>query len=209
MAQVLHSFENGIRLDHFRQRLAAVESPALVRAWLEQLQPDPEQQDFRLRKTKVSQGYSLARPGCRFLRQSMSSPEPRVLVIDDSEISLEIMSGVLEDAGMNVFRATSPIGATQLVVKHQVDVLVTDVNMPALLGQNLISLFRNNRRAEHVRVVLVSSLPEPELQAIAEEHGADGVLQKENVTSELVDLVHRVVQDQRLARLGGTYTANH
>lgn len=142
--------------------------------------------------------------GVPYCKEDMSAGEPKVLVIDDSEISLELMSGVLEDAGMDVVKLTGPIGATQTVVKFDINVLVTDVNMPALPGHNLITLFRGNRRTEHVKVVLVSSLPEDQLNQIAEEYGADGVVQKDRVETDLVRLVKRLARAQRASSVQDT-----
>ena len=119
----------------------------------------------------------------------------RVLVIDDSEVSLEMMAGVLEDAGLSVVTLPGPIGATQAVVKHQIPVLVTDVNMPELRGHNLISLFRQNYRTRHVKVILVSSLPERQLLELAKESGADGVVQKDRIAADLVSVVNRLLRE--------------
>ncbi len=130
----------------------------------------------------------------------MAEDDARVLVIDDSEISLELMAGVLEDSGVAVVKLPGPIGATQAVIKRNIQVLVTDVNMPALPGHNLISLFRGNRRTKHVRVVLVSSLPEDQLQEIAKESGADGVVQKDSIEAELPRLVKRLLRERPSTR---------
>ncbi len=127
----------------------------------------------------------------------MMDEQPRVLVIDDSEISLELMAGVLEDAGIAVITLPGPIGATQAVLKAGIQVLVTDVNMPALPGHNLISLFRGNERTKHIKVVLVSSLPEAQLNKIARESGADGVVQKDHIDRELPGVVKRLLRGQR------------
>jgi CheY-like chemotaxis protein len=74
-----------------------------------------------------------------------------VLVIDDSEIALELILGVLEASSFSVTGLPGPIGATRAVISRGVRVVVTDVNMPELTGNNLVSLFRNNPKTAHVR----------------------------------------------------------
>lgn len=95
---------------------------------------------------------------------------------------------------MHVEKMSGPIGATQAVITHNISVLVTDVNMPALPGHNLISLFRRNRRTQHVKVVLVSSLSVEQLSQIAQEYRADGIVQKDSVEFDqsLVRMVRRL-----------------
>ncbi|MEN9580017.1 MAG: hypothetical protein RJA70_3026 [Pseudomonadota bacterium] len=120
--------------------------------------------------------------------------DPKVLVIDDSEISLEMMVGVLEDHKIAALSIPGPIGATQLVIKRDIHVIVTDVNMPALPGHNLISLFRGNRRTSHVKVILVSSLPEAQLDQLARDSGADGAVQKDRIETDLPAMVRRLLR---------------
>lgn len=122
------------------------------------------------------------------------STEPKVLVIDDSEISLEMMVGVLDDGRIPALSLPGPIGATQLVIKRNIHVIVTDVNMPALPGHNLISLFRGNRRTSHVKVILVSSLPEDQLDKLARDSGADGAVQKDRIETDLPAMVRRLLR---------------
>lgn len=63
----------------------------------------------------------------------------RVLVVDDEPIVLNIVSRMLSDAGYEVFSAASPVQALE-IVKHPppIDLLVSDIRMPELLGTQLV-----------------------------------------------------------------------
>ncbi len=117
-----------------------------------------------------------------------------VLVIDDSEIARSLIAGQLEDAGLSVLELPGPIGATRAVLTHGIKVVVTDVNMPALPGNNLIRLFQNNPTTDHVRVVLVSDLPDSQLATLGHESSAHGVVQKGRIETDLVPLVRNLLR---------------
>jgi len=119
-----------------------------------------------------------------------------VLVIDDSDIALDVIRGVLDMGGFETLGQLSPIGATNLVVKHGIRVVVTDVNMPEISGTQLSLMFRNNPRTEHVKVVLVSDLPPEQLYILGKNARAHGVVQKRRLEQDLVPLVDRLYRDQ-------------
>ena len=73
----------------------------------------------------------------------MADDRRRVIVIDDDEVVLVAITELLEAAGCKVFTLTSPIGATQVIVRESIDAAVIDVNLPVMQGDNVIRLFRS------------------------------------------------------------------
>ncbi len=116
---------------------------------------------------------------------------PPVLVIDDSDIALVAMTDILQKEGIKVMTLRSAFGATKTVLRHGIEVVVTDVNMPALCGNNLIAFFKKNPKLCHVRVILVSSLPVNELRDLAVNAGADGMVSKDNLETDLIKSVKK------------------
>jgi DNA-binding response OmpR family regulator len=121
----------------------------------------------------------------------MESAKP-VLVIDDSKLARQSMAYALRDAGFVVHELPSPIGATREIIRRDCGFVVIDIEMPALRGDKLASLFRANPRFAGVVVVLVSSLPEEELQRLASEVGADAFIPKSRLPGELVTALRRL-----------------
>ena len=115
---------------------------------------------------------------------------PKVLVIDDDDVGRTLISEVLLDSCSRVIGLSSPIGATQTAVAEQVDVVVLDVEMPNLRGDMLAKLFRKNPRLGHLGVVLVSGCRSEELVRLGNSCGADAVLSKRDVRSQLRFVVH-------------------
>lgn len=115
----------------------------------------------------------------------------RVLVIDDDDVARELLSSTLEDAGHEVFELPSAIGATREIYQKAIDAVVLDVMMPDINGDKLAKVLRQNARGKHLAIVLVSSRPSSELEALAVRANADAVLSKSRVRKELGEIVAR------------------
>jgi DNA-binding NtrC family response regulator len=73
--------------------------------------------------------------------ESIPTGTEKVLVVDDEERSVSIMKVVLERLGYNVTAMTSSLKALELFKEdpHRYDLLLTDLIMPQLDGDKLVS----------------------------------------------------------------------
>jgi CheY-like chemotaxis protein len=126
----------------------------------------------------------------------------RVLVVDDDEIAVAAISSVLSEAGCAVTRLATPIGVTQIVLAQNIDVVILDLQMPALRGDKLAMMLRGNKRLKDVPVVLVSAAPEQELRAICRSIPGVVALPKRRMQKELSKLVHELAVKKRAAADG-------
>ena len=109
----------------------------------------------------------------------------KILLIDDSEISLHFASRVLGRAGFDV-RTTLDVNDLHSVLGGwRPDVILTDVNMPGLSGPDLCRKLKSSYETAHVPVVLFSGVPPHELETMARECEADGFLSKSNGLDQL------------------------
>src|SRR5690349_8384383 len=61
-----------------------------------------------------------------------------VLLVDDDEGVLDVLTSMLEDLGCHVIRATSgPEALVRLESNDQISILITDINMPRMDGHEL------------------------------------------------------------------------
>jgi CheY-like chemotaxis protein len=126
----------------------------------------------------------------------MKADRPRVLVIDDDEIARELLGSELEKAGFEVFSLPSPIGASRLIQINDVDAVVLDVMMPAMSGDRLATLLRQNKRFSNVAVVLVSGKGAAELSKLASAVGADAVVSKGDIRQSLAQSVAKAMRSR-------------
>lgn len=115
----------------------------------------------------------------------------KILVVDDSEVALELAAQALRATGMEVVTLLSALGAAAAIAAHQPDVVLLDVTMPALSGEKAAGILKRRRTLGTVRVVLYSDLEIGELAAAAMRSGADGYIKKSADTQHLVTEVRR------------------
>ncbi len=121
----------------------------------------------------------------------------KVLVIDDSPFVLARTATVLRQHGFEVESASSPIGCSGRILRMKPDVVLLDVEMPALGGPEFLTQLRAHASIARARVVFYSDLPAAELSTLAEETGADGYICKGVAAEELVQRVHRFARTGR------------
>jgi CheY-like chemotaxis protein len=115
---------------------------------------------------------------------------PRVVVIDDDEGLLEIAALLLERAG---FEAVT-LGAAQRERAGQgpsPDLVLLDLNMPGLPGDEMIRRLRQAPALRDVPMVFFSSNDEAELRRLAAGAGAQGFIAKSELGRDLAAQVER------------------
>jgi two-component system cell cycle sensor histidine kinase/response regulator CckA len=83
-----------------------------------------------------------------------------VLVVDDHELMRRMLVELLEGAGHAVVEAASGADALKLSTEtdHPLDLLVTDISMPAMNGRELADQMRRQRPS--IRVLFTSGFPQ-------------------------------------------------
>ena len=127
-----------------------------------------------------------------------------ILVVDDSELILDIVRDALEDRGYRVHTTSSPLDCKRMLEEHQPVVLVVDIEMPVLDGPALLGLVRR-RRVHDCIVLLFSDRSHTQLSATIRACGADGGAKKTPDCDELIAAIEaslRTPQRQVMAVRG-------
>jgi CheY-like chemotaxis protein len=130
-------------------------------------------------------------------RPGAPSNKSRVLVIDDDDVSRELQCSVLEAAGHHALDLPTPIGASRLIQDHDIEAVVIDIMMPALTGDRLAKLLRNNPRFRTLGVVLVTGDANVNLHGLAREVSADAVVHKGKIREQITAAVENAVRARR------------
>ena len=153
----------------------------------------PEAELARLAAETGAEGYAPASPGGEPLLSEIQRLVPpaarrrRLLLVDDSESTTWILSRALADKGFEVHTAASAEEATKLLLKKgsRPDLVLLDVKMPNINGEQLCRFIKGNALFAGIRVLLCSGADASELQRICRDAGADGYLPKEDVLSRI------------------------
>ncbi|MEE8408924.1 MAG: response regulator [Myxococcota bacterium] len=120
-----------------------------------------------------------------------SSSKGRILIIDDSEISRQAVRIILEGAGYDVIELESARDATRVILREVPDLVLMDVVMPDLAGDKAVEAIRAGGALRNTQVLLFSQRSKKELEALAQDCGADGYLQKSAEGDVLIGDVER------------------
>ncbi|MCY1022655.1 response regulator [Pyxidicoccus sp. MSG2] len=114
--------------------------------------------------------------------------KPRILIVDDSEMTARIIEADLVSKGFEVHVADTADKATKIILKKQTrpDLVLLDVRMPNVNGEQFCRFIKSNSLFKGIKVLLCSGENVEELQRICREAGADGYIPKDAVMGNMV-----------------------
>jgi CheY-like chemotaxis protein len=130
----------------------------------------------------------------------MESAGTKILVVDDDPLARDMLAAILDAAGYEVETAENGLEA---VIKWRsglgADVIISDMNMPEMDGNELISEFRKND--EDVPIIILTGNNEVSVAIEAIRNGANEYLLKdENIQEAVILSVEKVVEKVRLKK---------
>ncbi|HLY96965.1 MAG TPA: response regulator, partial [Sideroxyarcus sp.] len=103
----------------------------------------------------------------------MMTENVAVLLVDDRSANLLALDAVLNDAGLDLVKATSGDEALRLTLKHDFALVLLDVQMPGMSGFEVAELMRANPKTRHLPIIFVTAgMKDAQLQFKGYELGA-------------------------------------
>ena len=118
----------------------------------------------------------------------------RILLLDDSTITLEMEKAVLEDRGYKVAIASNLLEFQKELDAFQPEIILTDLMMPDISGKDIVRVLKQDFHTERIPIIIFSSKSDDELAEAAEQAGADGFLSKSHGIDKLGDMVDEMVE---------------
>lgn len=97
-------------------------------------------------------------PAATVLADEAASERPRVLLVDDDEVTLMIAALALRDRGFEVDEASSGVQALEMLATQVPDIVVLDALMPGLDGFETCRRLRDQHGCEQVPVLMLTGL---------------------------------------------------
>jgi CheY-like chemotaxis protein len=133
----------------------------------------------------------------------MTNHSTTIWHIDDDELLLTIFEFVLQEAGFNVVSANGKAEILKLAAAAKPDLVLLDMDMPAMSGLDVLQLFGSLPGLEDVLVVVVSSrfASDPLIHA-AFEAGVAGYISKARLDLEsLPGMVRDYLQNEQKVKV--------
>ena len=123
--------------------------------------------------------------------------EIRALIVDDSSVMRKIVERALRQAGLDplvVHEAGSGTEGLELLRARQVDLILSDINMPSMDGLEFLRQIRAQNLAPGIPVVMITTESSEEHVKQSIQAGAQGYIRKpftaEQVKERVLPLVH-------------------
>jgi two-component system, chemotaxis family, chemotaxis protein CheY len=123
--------------------------------------------------------------------------EIRALIVDDSSVMRKIVERSLRQAGLDplvVHEAGSGTEGLELLKAMPVDLILSDINMPAMDGLEFLRQLRAQNLAPNVPVVMITTESSEEHVKQAIQSGAQGYIRKPFTADQVKERVLPLLQ---------------
>ncbi len=116
-----------------------------------------------------------------------------ILVVDDSPTVVKFVSFSLKNRGFNVLTACDGMDAIEKMsnTEDDIDLVITDLNMPNLDGYGLIETIRQNEKYSSMPIIILSSEQAEEDREKGKKAGATSYLIKPFKSDKLLSEVKK------------------
>ena len=81
-----------------------------------------------------------------------------ILIVDDIQENLDVLELLLEDSfDINLFSALSGNEALKIIMKYNIDIIITDLMMPNMDGLELTKILKQNPKTKHIPILIVTA----------------------------------------------------
>ncbi len=115
----------------------------------------------------------------------------KILVIDDNLLVIKKLSYYLNKKGHKVIESTNAMEALSLVLKHQPDLVISDLLMPYVTGNELYRTLNYLNKTE-TKMLFITSLKDKYIDDLDKEINKDLILKKPINYSHLDNMIQEM-----------------
>jgi len=127
-------------------------------------------------------------------KKLISDRKPRVLVVDDSISVRNFVSSVLEKQGYSTLKSSDGSSAIKQIQKEDIDLVITDLEMPKMHGFQLIEKIRSKAKFKDLPIVILTGKTGQDNRAKAIDLGADAFIMKPFKENDLISVLEEFIE---------------
>ncbi|MGE5364663.1 MAG: response regulator [Bacteroidota bacterium] len=117
----------------------------------------------------------------------------KIMTVDDSTSVRQMVSFTLREAAYEVIEAADGIDALNKLKTSQVNMIITDLNMPNLDGIGLIKSVRSNPLYKFIPIIMLTTESQDSRKNEGRQAGATGWIVKPFKPEQLLNVVKKVL----------------
>jgi two-component system alkaline phosphatase synthesis response regulator PhoP len=123
----------------------------------------------------------------------MRREPPTILVVDDSDVILQMLETILENEGYRPVLAVDGPKALSLARAEGPDAVLLDLRMPGMDGWEVLAALRADDRTRDTPVAIMTTADEKVGRPLAEQRAAQAYMVKPFSPSDLLDTLRRLL----------------
>ncbi len=126
---------------------------------------------------------------------------PKVLLVDDYEVNLDLMEAYLELSGipLELYKARTGAEAYTIIEQHTLDLILLDVMLPDTSGYEICRTVKENRMYQNIPIIMITALNDKKDMLQGLQVGADEFLTKPVDSHELILRVKNLLKMKSIA----------
>lgn len=115
----------------------------------------------------------------------------KILICDDDEGILDVLELILEETGHTIVPEINSLNVLALLDQQKPDLVILDLWMPVLSGDQLLKMIRTIPAYSHLPVIIISASRDGE--QIATDHSASAFIPKPFDYDSLIEVVEKLL----------------
>jgi len=83
--------------------------------------------------------------------------DKRILIVDDCATTRKLLSYIVRERGHKIINASNGLEALELMASNEIDLVLTDLNMPQMDGLELTRSLRENDAYKELPIIMVTT----------------------------------------------------
>jgi len=117
-----------------------------------------------------------------------------IVVVDDFENTLFVVEFTLKNNGYNVFKAGSGEEAIKLFDGRDIDLLITDLNMPGMSGIDLAKQVRALSKYQFLPILMLTTETDQKKKEMARDASITGWIQKPFKMEKFLTIIEKCIK---------------
>lgn len=131
----------------------------------------------------------------------------KILIADDEQDILDIISYNLKNEGFEIFTATNGLTAIELAKRNSPDLIILDIMMPGKNGIDVCKFLRSNSNFKNTIIVFLTAMNDENFEVKGLQSGADDYITKpvspRVLVSKVIALFRRIKNEEKEILVAG------
>jgi CheY-like chemotaxis protein len=120
----------------------------------------------------------------------------KVLVIEDNENNMELITFILEANNYETIRAETGQQGIYMAINDRPDFILLDIQLPDIMGTDVLKAIRKNKSCDTIPIIAITSYAMAGDRELLLNAGCDGYIEKPIEPMIVMDQIENVIQSR-------------